>query len=107
MRSSGAPTPVFDVFHIAMLDAYRYAELNSISVANNAALVLDDIEGRNYISSSSVWTPLATSFGGPVMLQPNTLQRIHVLYEIAATAGVPITSTLGVRAYFRPRRLTV
>jgi hypothetical protein len=107
MRSSGAPTDVFDVFQLTMLDAYLYADLNSISVANNAALVLDGVEGRNYISASSVWTPLATSFGGPLLLQPNTLQRIHVLYEIAATAGVPITSTLGVRAYFRPRRLTV
>jgi hypothetical protein len=107
LRSSGAPTDVFDVFQLTMLDAYLYADLNSISVANNAALVLDGVEGRNYISASSVWTPLATSFGGPLLLQPNTLQRIHVLYEIAATAGVPITSTLGVRAYFRPRRLTV
>jgi hypothetical protein len=107
MRSSGAPTDVFDVFQLTMLDAYLYADLNSISVANNAALVLDGVEERNYISASSVWTPLATSFGGPLLLQPNTLQRIHVLYEIAATAGVPITSTLGVRAYFRPRRLTV
>jgi hypothetical protein len=106
-RSSGAPTDVFDVFQLTMLDAYLYADLNSISVANNAALVLDGVEGRNYITASSVWTPLATSFGGPLMLQPGTLQRIHVLYEIAATAGVPITSTLGVRAYYRPRRLTV
>jgi hypothetical protein len=107
MRSSGAPTDVFDVFQLTMLDAYLYADLNSISVANAAALVLDGVEGRNYISASSVWTPLATSFGGPLLLQPNTLQRIHVLYEIAATAGVPITGTFGTKAYFRPRRLTV
>jgi hypothetical protein len=107
MRSSGAPTDVFDVFQLTMLDAYLYADLNSVSVANGAALVLDGVEGRNYISASSVWTPLATSFGGPIMLQPNTLQRIHVLYEIAATAGVPITGTFGTKAYFRPRRLTV
>jgi hypothetical protein len=105
--SAGGPGIELDVMQLTMLDAYRYAELNSISVANNAALVLDGVEERNYISASSVWTPLATSFGGPLLLQPNTLQRIHVLYEIAATAGVPITSTLGVRAYFRPRRLTV
>ena len=103
----GASSVDLDVLQLTMLDAYRYAELNSISVANNAALVLDDIEGRNYISASSVWTPLATSFGGPLLLRPNSLQRIHVLYEIAATAGVPITGTFGTKAYFRPRRLTV
>lgn len=105
--SSGAPGLELDVMQLTMLDGYRYAELNSISVANGAALVLDDIEGRNYISASSVWTPLATSFGGPMMLQPNTLQRIYALYEIAATAGVPITGTFGAKAWYRPRRLTV
>lgn len=96
-----------DVLQLTMVDSYRRFDLNSLSVANNAALVLDGVEGRNYISASSVWTPLATSFGGPIMLQPNTLQRIHVLYEIAATAGVPITGTFGTKAYYRPRRLTV
>jgi len=96
-----------DVMQLTMVDAFCRYDLNSISVANGAALVLDGVEGRNYISASSVWTPLATSFGGPIMLQPNTLQRIHVLYEIAATAGVPITGTFGTKAYFRPRRLTV
>jgi hypothetical protein len=103
----GVSTVGLDVMQLTMVDAFCRYDLNSISVANAAALVLDGVEGRNYISASGVWTPLATSFGGPIMLQPNTLQRIHVLYEIAATAGVPITGTLGVRAYFRPRRLTV
>jgi hypothetical protein len=103
----GSSTIGLDVLQLTMLDDYRYVELNSISVANNAALVLDGTEGINYISASSVWTPLATSFGGPLMLLPNTLQRVHVLYEIAATAGVPITGTFGAKLYFRPRRLTV
>jgi hypothetical protein len=107
MRSSGAPTDVFDVLQLTMLDSYRYVDLNSISVANGATLQLDSIEGLNYISSSSVWTALATSFGGPMMLYPGQLQRIHVLYEIAATAGVPITGTFGAKLFYRPRRLTV
>lgn len=107
MRSSGAPTVVFDVFQLTMIDSYRYMDLNSVSVANNAAMVFDGVEGRNYISASSVWTPLATSFGGPLMLYPGVINRIHALYEIAATAGVPITGTFGTKLYYRPRRLTV
>ncbi len=107
MRSSGAPTPVFDVFQLTMVDSYRYMELASVSVANNATVVVDGIEGRNYISASSVWTPLATSFGEPLMLYPGVINRIHALYEIAATAGVPITGTFGALLYYRPRRLTV
>ena len=43
---------------------------------------------------------------------PATLQRIHILYQLnkGVTAGVgdvPITGTFSVRAYHRPRRLTV
>ena len=103
----GASQLSLDVMQLTMVDAFCRLDLNNISVANAAALVLDGIEGRNYISASSVWTPLATSYGGPLLLQPNTLQRIHVLYEINAVAGVPITGTFGTKAYFRPRRLTV
>ncbi len=103
----GASQLSLDVLQLTMVDAFARFDLNSISVANGAALVLDGIEGRNYISASSVWTPLATSFGGPLLILPNTLQRIHVLYEINAVAGVPITGTFGTKAYFRPRRLTV
>lgn len=103
----GVSTVGLDVMQLTTVDSFCRFDLNSISVANAAALVLDGVEGRNYISASSVWTPLATSFGKPLMLQPNTLQRIHVLYEIAAVAGVPITGTFGTRAWYRPRRLTV
>ena len=103
----GASSVDLDVLQLTMLDAYRYAELNSISVANNAALVLDDIEGRNYITASSVQTPLATSFGEPLMLYPGQLQRLYMLYEIDSASGVPITGTFSARLYYRPRRLTV
>lgn len=103
----GASTFELDVLQLTMVDSYRYMELASVSVANNATVVVDGIEGRNYITASSVQTPLATSFGEPLMLYPGQLQRIYVLYEIAASAGVPITGTFSARLYYRPRRLTV
>lgn len=103
----GASTFELDVLQLTMTDSYRYMELASVSVANNATVVVDGIEGRNYITASSVQTPLATSFGEPLMLYPGQLQRIYVLYEIAAASGVPITGTFSARLYYRPRRLTV
>ncbi len=103
----GASQLSLDVMQLTMVDAFARYDLNSVSVANGATLQLDDIEGLHYISASSVWTSLATSFGGPLLLQPNTLQRIHVLYEIAAVAGVPIAGTFGAKVFYRPRRLTV
>ncbi len=103
----GASTSSLDVLQLSMIDAYRFYELPSVSVANNATIVLDSMEGRNYISTSGAWTPLPVAFGEPIMVQPNTLQRLHFLYEIAATNGVPITGTFSGRVYYRPRRLTV
>ena len=105
----GGSILALDVLQITMVDSYRYVDLNTsgVSVANNATLVHDGIEGLNYMLASGVRTPVATSFGSPTMLQPATLQRIHFLYSLASTGGAPIASTLSVRVYHRPRRLTV
>ena len=64
----------------------------------------DGIESRNYVTSSGVHIPLATSYGSVLMLQPGVLQRIYVLHEIAVGAAlgegdVPIT---GVMSVLRP-----
>jgi hypothetical protein len=100
----GASNVQLDVLHLAMLDSYKYVELPGVNVANNAAIVLDGIEGINYMQASSVNTPLATSYGAPLMLFPNQINRIHVLY---GTPASPIAGTFSVRVYHRPRRLTV
>jgi hypothetical protein len=104
----GASTVDLDVIQLSMLDSYRYMALPGLSVANNASVVVDGIEGLTYmLSASSVSTPLATTFGKPLMLQANTLQRIYVLYEVLSTPDMPIGATASVRAYARARRLTV
>lgn len=107
VRSSGAPVFVLDVLQLSMIDSYRYMELASVSVANNAAVIYDGIEALGYISTSGASTAMATSFLDPIILQPNLLQRIYFMHEIAATAGVPITNLCSVRVFYRPRRLTV
>lgn len=103
----GASNSSLDVLQLSMIDAYRFYELPSVSVAANATIVLDSIDERNYISTSGAWMPLPVAFGEPILVQPNALQRLHFLYEIAASNGVPITGTLSARVYVRPRRLTV
>lgn len=103
----GASNASLDVLQLTMIDSYRFYELPSVSVAANSVIVLDSIDQRNYVSISGAWMPLPVAFGEPIMAQPNTLQRFHFLYEIAATNGVPITGTLSARIYARPRRLTV
>ena len=105
LRFRGTAVVELDVLQLSMLDSYRSLEMALVSVANNAALVHDGTEESTYVLSGGVWYPLAIAYGGPLMLQPNTLQRIHVLHNLATTA--PIANTWSVRAYHRPRRSTV
>ncbi len=105
LKFRGTAVSELDVLQLSMLDSYRSLEMAAVSVANNAALVHDGIEELTYVLSSGAWYPLATAFGGPLMLRPNMLQRIHILHNLSTTA--PITNTWSVRAYHRPRRSTV
>jgi len=101
----GTAVVELDVLQLSMLDSFRNLDIAATSVANNAAIVHDGIAEITYVLSSGAWTPLATAFGGPLMLWPNMLQRIHIVHNLSASA--PITNTWSVRAYHRPRRSTV
>jgi hypothetical protein len=96
-----------DVLQLTPLDSYRYIELAPTSVANGESIVHDGIEEISYVLSGSTWLPLAASFGGALMLQPNTLQRIYILHDTVSNADAPVGNTFSARAYFRPRRSTV
>lgn len=100
---------VLDVLQLSMVDSFRFMDLNvsGVSTANNATIVHDGIEGLNYHVASSVRTPIATAFGGPITLEAATLQRIYFWEQLASGGGSPIADTFSVRVYHRPRRLTV
>jgi hypothetical protein len=105
----GAALADLDVLQLTMLDSYRYVEMAATSVANNASIVHDGIEEISYVLSGAAWLPLASAFGGALMLQPGVINRIHVLHGLAAagTDDAPIANAFSVRAYYRPRRATV
>lgn len=101
----GAMNAQLDFIQLTPLDSYRYVELFGYAVANNAALVDDGIEDRTYVLSGGVAYPYAAPRGSPLLLQPNTTQRIIFLHQTATAA--PISSAFSVRVYHRPRRLTL
>jgi len=110
----GTGIGLLDVLQLTPVDAFRYLEMPvpGVPVPNGAAAILDSIEGRAYVLASGAQTGLATSFGGGLALMPGVIQRIYILWQIhaGATAGegdAPIGDTMSVRAYYRPRRVTV
>ncbi len=105
-----------DVLQLTATDSYRYLEMpaTGVAVPNAGAIVHDGIEGTASVLSGvgGTRTALASSYGGPLTLEPGTLQRIYVLNQIytglSGGAGeAPIGGAINARAYYRPRRLTV
>jgi hypothetical protein len=112
LRGSGVA--LLDVLQLTALDDYLHMELPGVGMAigNNEAIVHDSIERLVYHLSGSVHAPLSTAFGGELLLQPGVNNRLYILHQLnaAQTGGAgdaPIGNTLSVRAYYRPRRVTV
>lgn len=71
------------------------------------ALVEDGIEGESYVENASGdRSAILIGRGGPVWLYPNKTQRLY-LFGTTLGGGYPSTRSNKVRAWYRPRRLTI
>ena len=105
-RSAVASQPVFDYFYLMPLDAYRAVQQLGFQVPNAAWVEVDDIEGRAYFEDTDGRVNLHVATEGPLMVFPDvTVQRVHLLVEVSGDMPVALTSS--VRAWYRPRRLTL
>lgn len=77
-----------------------------VQVANNAAVVVDEIEDVAYFLTSGSRLAGMVRDGAPVMVAPGQTQRIMMLCDESGNA-MNIGRTLSVRAWYRPRRLSV
>ncbi|MBP9026519.1 MAG: hypothetical protein KBH81_10310 [Phycisphaerae bacterium] len=74
------------------------------SVANGSKIVDDPTAGRAYIATSGgIETPAVAPQGLPLLVWPNTAQAVYFTWSLA-NLSAPITQTLSVRAWHRPRR---
>lgn len=110
----GSATAALDVLQLTALDSYQHWELppTGVSIANNVAVVHDGTDQAFYALSGSTRTPLPSTSGGVLTLQPGVTQRLYILHQLyaGATAGAgdaPIAGALTVSAFYRPRRVTV
>jgi hypothetical protein len=102
MRS--ASSIVVQTDFIAFFPANTFRKLRMLSLTANGVKVTDDQpEGRAYSVASSVETPNVAVSGLPLTVWPNTLQRIYVLWSYADLSA-SISTTMSVKAWYRPRR---
>ena len=102
MRS--ASSIVVQTDFIAFFPANTFRKLRMLSLTANGVKVTDDQpEGRAYSVASSVETPNVAVSGLPLTVWPNTLQRIYVLWSYADLSA-SISTTMSVKAWYRPRK---
>ena len=103
-RASGAVA--VDTDFLAFFPAATYRTLRiPAAVANNATIVDDGSAGRAYVRTSSVELPSVQVGGMPLLVWPGRTQRVYFAWSLA-DGSAPISQTLSVKAWCRPRRYT-
>lgn len=103
---AGAATIGFDFLQLLPSDPLCFRRLiqRSTNVGSNGYVVDDGIEGVAYLYESSAANPIYAPVGLPAHVWPSVDQRIYILHD---GLGLDATWTLAVRAYYRPRRVTI
>ena len=100
-RSITSQTWYGDFIQVTPTESIRKLVQRDETVANNAYLVDDAIDGAVYRLASSVKYPNFIALESPVMLWPNMLQRVYFL------SGLAPDKTMTVKMWIRARRETV
>lgn len=101
VRSTGAAELDIDFIQLTPLDSFRWVVQRGLTIANNGTITDDNIEGLTHAGGSPIYSPKT----GPLYVFPGRTQRIIILQDIGTSSA--IDKTFSVRAYYRPRRLTV
>lgn len=107
-EKAGGGTVNLDFLALLPLDGYRKLEPLGYGLGYNARIVDDMIESYVYTDgwATSGKTPHYVGFGDPILLWPGRDQRLY-FYADKNTSGTDIDQTFSVRAYLRPRVLTI
>lgn len=102
MRAVGTAGIQIDYVQLTPTDSYANFTQLGYTIPNSTAITIDGIEGAIHSAGFPIYSaPLPT-----VWVFPNTLQRLIFLHD-ETTGPVSIDNTISVRAYYRPRRLTI
>ena len=105
IRTASSQTVEVDCF--ILMPAISYRRLTCVkTIADNGKITDDPTANRAYATISTVEYPYVVRRGTPVQVWPNTLQRLYFAWSLADHSA-PITQTLSVKAWHRPRRVIV
>lgn len=105
-RAASSATVELDYLQITPADelCYRHIEQRGMTVASNDWVVDDGIEGLQYLIESGANHGIYTEHTPPVHVFPAVAQRLYFLHDGPDTAA---NWKLSVKAFYRPRRLTL
>lgn len=109
-RTSGVNETIdLDFLMLVPTDGFRLLERVGDGVAYNERLVDDGISETVYVDTgaSTARRSNVVAVGKPVMLWPNTLQRLYFLIHTWTANNAEIVRTHTVKVYYRPRRASL
>lgn len=107
LRSAQTVQLELDYLHLAVTTSgFRKIEYTGSGLAQGRAVVDDPIEGLAYSMVGTGHLPDVSAYGDPLWIYPGPQpQRLYFLIDRGTTA--PVQSTMQVRIFYRPRRLTI
>jgi hypothetical protein len=97
-----------DFLFLMPTDGFREYQLTG-ALEYNYTLVDDGVADHLYIQDASAANRMGnvTGIGDPLMVVPGRAARIYFLHHSESGNSAAITRTLSIKAYYRPRRLTL
>ena len=105
-RCASSATIELDYLQLTPADelCYRRLEQRGMSVAANDWVVDDGIEGLQYLIEGGANHPIFTEHTPPLHVFPSIAQRLYFLHDGPDTSA---NWKLKIKAFYRPRRLTI
>ena len=102
-RGATSGSLLLDFLQLSPLDSWREYRDAGYGLPYTASLTDDPLEGRIYANFGSGELGNYAAYGNPIMLWPNRLQRIYLLWK-TGTGSADVDRTMTVQGWYRPRR---
>lgn len=102
LRATASTTIGLDFIQLTPTDSFCHLVQRGYDIANNGTITIDGSGEMVHAGGVTIYTPI----GFPLFLFHGRLQRLLIL-ENEGVAAPAIANSFSVRAYVRPRRLTV